>query len=105
MHAIILNYVVPIAIIYVCQHYTYGMASMQVTLWGIVSLLTTWHNTTSLDTKPVSCVPPLTLIPWYATTISTIWNDTYLCIYQCYGMIRIRASVIIKIMACDHCAL
>ena len=61
-----------------------GMASMQVTLWGTaVSLLTPWHNTTSLNTKPASCVPLLTLIPWYTTTISTIWNDTYLCIYQC----------------------
>ena len=98
MHIIAIKYktyVVPIAI-YVCQLYTYGMASMQVTLWGIVTLLIPWHNTTSLNTKPVSCVPLLALIPWYATTVSTIRNDTY---YVPMYISVYDTTVITKIMA------
>ena len=62
----------------ICQHYAYGMASIHVTCTiCIMSLLMPWHNTTSVNTKTI-CIPLLTLMPWYGTTISTIWNDTYL---------------------------
>ena len=54
------------------------MASIYVTCTiCIMSLLMPWHNTTSVSTKTI-CIPLLTLMPWYGTTISTIWNDTYL---------------------------
>ena len=48
----------------ICQHYTYGMASMHVTctIICIMSLLMPWHNTTSVNTKTI-CVPLLTLMP------------------------------------------